>query len=478
VTEVNATASFIARVAAQACAEAEVTGSNSSAFAQACAQAQAQTTSANAHLDQAASLLAQASGQAAASANLTQALSLVALARGEVNASQSDLVTIASYTYAQRGQAFLTSVVLPLSAKANATVDAEMSALANLTQFQTAYSAYAQSQGTATANVKSSASVLQAAISAVDTSSVSSSISAAQSTSADVSSEMSALLNLAGLATMTSVVGDIHACASASSSYQATLGSAESQSSAYTQAQLPSFSGYLSAMVSDASAVQSAGSTYVSSCQAVTTDLSTLLLIPGVQTIYNVLVGLQISGTASSANSSLQTESSSMTTVQSDIASMTSAITTSESSILVGSTLVSAASTASNQCTVFLNETGAAAVANVSASLGTTAQAAQSFVAEANLSTNGTIGAFSSGAATLSTAVSSLSAQTKSSLTTTTTAVGFVHSDINSRVSEVTSSQVDVSQAFQLFSSLNVSAGASAMAQACLELQAAASVSA
>jgi len=472
VAEVNSTASLVATVATQACTGAEVNASNSSGLAQACSEVEVQTVSAVSHLNQAASLLAQPA------VNLTQVLSQVAIARAEVDASQSNLVTIASYTYTLRGHAFLTAVVLPLSAKANMTVNSEQSILANLTQFQTTYSVYVQSQATATADVNSSARILAAAISQVDTSSVSSSVSAAQTTSADVSSEMSALLNLPGIASLTSVIADIHACASAAGSYESALGSAESQSSAYAQTQIPSFSGYLSAMESDTSTVQSAGSTYVSSCQSVTNDLSALLLIPGVQAIYNVLIGLQVSGTAGGANTSLQAETSAMATVKADIISTTSTITTSESSILVSSTLITASDMVAGQGAAFLNATGAAALAQASASLGGTAQAAQSFVASANASAHAAIGTFSSSVVTLSTAATSLSAQTKYSLASTATAVGFMNSDIKSRVSEVASGQAEVSQAFQLFASLNVSGGTSAMAQAYLKLQAAASVSA
>ena len=115
VTEVNATASIFSSVAAQACGAA---GTGTDAFAKACSDVKTQVVAARAHLSQAASLLAQANGGASANVDYSQVMSLVTSARADVNATQSDLVTIAAYTYTQRGQTFYATVISPVSAKA------------------------------------------------------------------------------------------------------------------------------------------------------------------------------------------------------------------------------------------------------------------------------------------------------------------------------------------------------------------------
>jgi hypothetical protein len=58
------------------------------------------------------------------------------------------------------------------------------------------------------------------------------------------------------------------------------------------------------------------------------------------------------------------------------------------------------------------------------------------------------------------------------------TASSYLNSDTHTRISEAATGQADVSQALQLFSGLNVSAGATEMVNAYLEFQAASSVSA
>jgi len=343
VAEVNASASAVASVTAQACAGASAGANSSSTLAQACTQVKADIASATVQLRQATSLLIQSNGTASASVDYSQVLSLVARARAEVNATQSGLTTIAASTYSQRGQAFVTSAVIPLSMEANATIKSEQAIFANFTQFQTSFNAYAQSQATASATIVSSASALATAIAQVNTGSVSTSISAAQYAATEVGLKMTALLGLVSSTLFPTIVADINTCNSAATSYGVVLSSAESQSAKYSLVQLSSFSTYVSLMSSDSTSAQSAGSAYASACATVVSDISTLFSIVGVQAIYNALVSLQISGSMSSASASLQQETTAMVTVQTDISSENSTIISSSSEVLLGANLVATA---------------------------------------------------------------------------------------------------------------------------------------
>jgi hypothetical protein len=474
VAEVNASASTVSSVIVQACAGA--TGSSS--LAQACANVKADIASAAVELRQATSLLIQSNGAATASVDYSQVLSLVASARAEVNATQPGLATITASTYDARGQAFVASVVLPLSAQANATIKSEQAIYANVTQFQTNFNAYAQSQAAASANIVSSVSALATAIAQVNTESATTSITGAQHTASEVELNMSALLGLISGTLFPKVVTDIHACSSDAASYDASLGSAGSQSSAYSQTQLSSFSAYDSTMSSDSNSAQTAGSAYASSCATVVSDISTLFTIPGVQAIYNLLVDLQISGSANDASASLQQETSAMATVLADITSANSIMASTSGEVLLGTDLVATAGSLSTQASLYLNSTGKAALSAVATSMQATAQDAQSFVTGAGSSLQTTVSGFAASATALSSARTSLDTQTQASASSTVLAAAYANSDRSTRTSEVTASQLDVSQALQLFSSMNVSGGAAAMAQACLELQAASTVSA
>lgn len=474
VAEVNATVNVVASVAAQACAS----GSTAQAFAQACAQVSAQVSAARLDLAQASSLLVRSDGQVVASADVSQALSLVAKARAQVEASQSELLTIASYTYVLRGQAYVASVVNPLSAGANATIKAEGSAVTNLTDYQMSWTAYAHAQASAVTSVSSAASALGTAISQVDTGAVATSISSAQSTAGQVNTEMSALLAITALAAFPSVIADIDACVSATSSYESALASASTWSNAYSQTSVSGFGSYLSTGTSDSAAVQSAGSAYVSAYNKVVQDLSGLLTVPGVQAIYNILVGLPVSSTVSGADSALSQETSAMATVQSGISSLSTAVASSGPDIIVSNTLLDDAAASSAQGTIYLNATAAAALAQVSAYAQATAQAAQAYVASAQACLQTTIGGYADSAASLASSGTALDTQTQASVSVTGSAVAYISSDLRLRSSEAATGRADVAQALQFLSSQNVSAGVAAIAQACLEFRMASAVSA
>ena len=473
VAEVNETVSIFSSVAAQTCGTA---GAGPSAFVNACADVKTQVTAARAHLSQAASLLAQANGGASANVDYSQVMSLVTSARGDVNATQSDLVTIAAYTYTQRGQMFYANVVEPLSAKANATVKAEQSALGDLTQFQTSFDSYASSQASAASKVNSSALALASAITQVNVNAVSTSIGTAQSAAGQVKGQMTALLGIAGIVALSSVVTDINACTSAATAYDSNTGSAQTWSQGYTQTQLQGFSGYVTTGTNDAAAVQAGGSAYLSVCNKVVDDLAGLSIIPGVTAIYNVLVGLQISGTVSGVNTALNQETSAMVTVNSDIASLSSAA--SQTNLEVPAGLLSTATSVSSEGSAYLNATAAALLGDVSNSVQSQTQVAGSFVLDAMASVQTSIGTFATAVPSLSSAGASLTDYTQTTLSVVSIAASYFGSATQARIAEAASGRADASQALALFSAQSISDGAAAMVQAYVELQAAASVNA
>ena len=476
VAEVNETVGVIASVQAQACDSVGAAASGTQ-HAQACAQVDAQLVSARTYLGQAASLLAQSSGHATASADVPQILVLVGQARTDVEACQALLLSIASYSYSQRSEAYLSEVIDPLYANANATIRAEESVMAELASFRTSWDAYAQGQASAAANVSAPASSLDAAISVVNTGATATNIYAAQIVAGDVSADMSTLLNLTGLVGQTSLLSLIQECNATSVSYWGSLQTAGTWNGAYSQATLSGFSNYLGAGTTDYASAQSGGSAYESDCQAVIGSLAGYLTVLGVQAIYDNLTSLQISASVSGVDSSLQQETNAMATVQDGISSLTTAVTNGEAAILVTGDLLAAASSVSTQGGAYLNATVKASLGQVSAYASATAQAAQSFVASAQTCLQASIGTYSSTVASLSTSGTSLSAQTQASVSATATAVAYVQSDSQVRAAAVASGQADVAQALQLFSTQNVSAGVAAMAQASLEFQAASGTS-
>ena len=477
VTEVNATASFLASVAARACASGTASASGAGPISQACAELTAQDSAAAANLKDAASLLEGVSSQANATASLSQAMALVSMAREEVTAGQADLLTVASYGYSARAQSYIASVVLPLSAEANATIRSEQSLQENLAAVQGGLEAYAKTQAPAVANVTASLSALAEAIAQVNPAQTSSSVNSSASVASAVNSDMSALLSIPGIAALPSVSGAIQSCSSASSTYGTNLASAAAESNLFSGRLVASFGAYLDTIKQDYASVVASGSSFSTAYQAVIGDINTtiILAIPGVQSIFNDLTSLQVGSSVAGADSSLQAETGAMERVEGAYNSATAAIASSKTSILMNSTLLATASSISNQGPTYLNLTAAGAVSTASDSIQTVVAAARSFMADANASMGATIGTLGESYTVLLNEGESLNASVNRSVTCAANAMAYVGSDASARVTEAASGRAQVSEALVLFSNRNIASGVSALAQGTLDLQAAAS---
>jgi hypothetical protein len=478
ISEVNATATAVAAVTAQACAQANLESSNSTSLSLACTQAESQLAAAEVSLGQAASVLAQSGGQAGATVELSQALSFVSSARTDVNASESALATIAAHTYPQRAQAFVSAVLQPLSAKANATIEEEQLVLYRLSQLQANFSTYAQSQGSASANVDSAASALASAISAVDTGASSSAITGSLSIATQVQSNMTALGNLPGISPLIGVEADISASITATAAYESALTSAETDTGAYSGTPLPSFGTYLNKVQGDQADVNSTGYACLLAYQAVLADLVPYIYVQGVQPIYYNLVGLDVSGSVSEVNSAIQQEAGAMAAVQADITATVALVAASGPSILLGDAVVGAAGTITTEGGALLNATAAAALSEAETSIDDTSQAAQSYVSSANAATEVTVGGFAASAGMLSAAMVSLGAQTQTAAGALATAAGYLDSDFHSRTADAAAGGFEASEALHFFANFDVSQGTALMAQAYLDFQSASSAGA
>jgi hypothetical protein len=476
VAEVNSTASLVASASAKACGS---TASNASALAQLCSEEKAQISAAADNLRLANSYLMQTNGGANASVNLSKARTLVGMARAEVSVAWQDLSALASYTYTARGSDYVSGVILPISAQANATIRSEETLEGNITRFQESLNAYATSQTAAALNVTSSMSALATAVSAVDTGAVTSNISASESTAAMVKSDMNSLLNIQGVAAIASLVADIKASNSTATSYDSALVSAGTESATFTQVQLASFGQYLGTMDQDAATVASGGSDYFAAYSKVVSDLNSpiILSIPGVMQIYVNLTGLNVSGNVTATDAALQLETSAMAKVDTGITAASSAVVSARSAIEVDG-LNSTAVSISMKASAFLNSTAMASVSTVVASVQALSVQADSFIGTAaNATSTGTIGRVISASIALDDAFGTLGASTKATITSAMTAAAYVSSDTSARITEEASARAEVTAAFRFFSNQEVAEGVAAMAQASLYLQAASSAS-
>jgi hypothetical protein len=479
IAEVNSSVAILASVSVDACAQLAVSTSSSSPLAQACSEAAGQVSAARASLNQAAALASQANGQAGANASYSQVLSLVAAARSDVSSTQSEIVTISSYGYAQRAGGYVSSVIEPLSAKANSTIAAEMSANASYASFRSSYDAYAQTQASSTTNIDSKASALATAVADANAGAVVSSAGTAEGVESKVASDLAALLALPGLSAYPNVISDITAAQASAGSFKQAASAAGSEGGAYSQTQLQSFSSYLNTFDQDQASVQTSGTTYVSACQSVETDLSGLLqIIPGISAILADLNGLQISGSVGGLESSMSDAASAMIAVQSDIGAYTTAVATQSSSVAMSAQLSDTAASAATDAETYINSSGAYSASQAESSVQAVAKGAASYLGSANSSAHTTVGAYASSEEALVASGTALEGETSASAASVTAVAGYLGSDLQARVSEAATGQADIASALQSFSSLNVSEGAALMGQGSLDLQSASTVNA
>jgi hypothetical protein len=476
IADVNSTAEVMASVAATACANGAASGSGSGTLAQACAQLATNLSAARSSLDMAATLAAQANGQAGASANYSQVISLVAAARGDLNSTQAEVSSIASSSYVLRADGYVEAVIDPVSLQANSTIAAETSTNSSFFQFQDAFATYTQTQSSSVQSLNASSSALESAVGSVNTGAVSSDIGSADRVTAELDSNLTALLQLPGISLLTSVVADIGACQTNATNYDQATASALSESDSYSQTTISQFAGYVSAMTTDEGAVQSKGAAYVSAYQKVTSDLSSLQ-IPGVSAILDNLLALQVSGSVSGVDSALTEETSAMATVQTDISSFSTTVSAQSSNAEVPASLETAAAVAAS-AEVYLNSTGASAMAAISSALQSTAEAAQSFTADASACLTSTVGAFSSSQQTLSSSGSALKVQTTATAAAISSGGANLAGALQARLSSRSAGQGEVAASLNYFSDGDVADGVSAMEQAYVSFQAASTVGA
>ena len=473
IAEVNASVSAVASVAAGACASASIQA-GPAALGQECSQLEASVSSSAASLDQASALAAQANGASGGAADYAQAVSLVSAAREEVNSTQAELNAVASYGYVARADSYVASFIAPLSAQANATIESEGSANSSFSAFRQSYLAFAEGQTASAGTIGSSASALASAIASVDFQSVHSNVSAADSVASSVGSNISALLALAGISLYPGVVSDADACQSADLAYSGDIATASSASAAFLQTGLPAFATYAGQVSSDSDSALTSGSAYVAACSKVITDLQSIVLT-GVAAILSNLEGLGISGSVSGVDGSLSGEVTAMAAVQSKIGALSAEVATQAPNVLVAAGLMASASAETSSIEAYLNTTGRGTAAEAFASIQNLSDAASSFKSGVNSTLSLRVDAFVAGPPGAYDD-QTLTGDSTASVSYVTTAAALLSGDLLSRTAEAASGQANISSALSLFSDLQLANGASALAQASLEFQAASSV--
>jgi hypothetical protein len=475
--EVNATASIVAKLATRACESISVISANVSLFQDSCAEAASGIANATLDLGEAAALIAQANLNASAGADISQAFSILAQAREDVNASASELATISSFTYYQRGEAYYSQVLLGPYASANSSIREQNSVFANLSAVQSSFKASveaaAQAYGNLTELADNPAGGLLFVFNEI--------ANGAKSTASEASSNFTSLLRIvSSLAGSAPLVSSINTAQAGTSAYSNAVVTVNSSANGFTSTSIPDFSAYLAGLDAASQSVNSTGQTFIADYSNVQVQLEALIRVlgvlapPALLTANTTLTSLKtkVTGIPGSLDSYLAMETEEMSSFGSTVNATVVALRP-ESGAVVSAATVQALVAIAHEEAVYLNATSLAAVRSSASSIQSDANATAVLVTSANSSLSKTVGQFYDSIGSLLTTyiLGGWANKTTSALTR---AVSVVSSDLAARTSALTYAKLEVTSALSFFYSLDVSIGVSLMVAADTNFQAAA----
>ncbi len=485
IAAVNASTLQVSSAINQTCATTTVANSTYLAkFQLDCASGKAEISNATAALNEAAALVAGVkSGQ---SANLAALANLLSRARASVGNASTQLVTISSFTYASRGEAFAKGPMASQIATANASVRSQGALDAGFKLDVSSFQAFSASQASTADGLDASASTVASSMSSVSMTALDASISSQQATLAAVSGNLTQLSGeIPGLLLpplqASDLQGNVTATETSLNSYKSALLSTSASAGDYPRVTISGFSAYVGSFDSGTATSESDGSAFASSLASLQTQLATLAgefpLVSSLAVWQNTFASLVTTVDAGNtrADASMQATAGALATANSDVVALTTRVQAAPQ-VEVNQTLLQNVSSVASSEAGFLNATALAEVRSASASLDSEAQLASSYAASSQSLLGLTVGNFESASQTLIAQGASLKSLGQSTSNAMTTASTFIDQDLTLRSQAFSSAESLISQAMGAFRAQQVPQGTSLLEQASLQLQAAYSV--
>ncbi len=489
VAEVNATVSVIASVQAKACASGSATVANASALAQACAQVSAEVKNATVDMRRAASITAQLSAGAATNVNLSDAAILVAQARAELNSASAGLRTVASFGYAARARAFLANVLLVVSAKANATIALQQSALSNYIGVGAALAGDVSTQASAIGNVTAAAGLLSSSVSAANgyLARVAANGTAVQeallTSSSDLSNLTGTLALLIPVSSLTQIDADVSSTQTAVLAYNGSVSTLMGDTRAFGSTALSTTSTFAAAFHTDTQTAGTDGSVVLNDYAKVKADLSLLItafpllkaeLGPLNATLYSDASAISSSRTALAGSAgSAQTQ---LNTTAALYGSFSTAVSSSKPGILALNDTVAPLASLVAEESLYLNSSSTASLRGSLLSLQAAAGSSLNFTDYAEAMLGATAGGFAASGAALASKGASLESQSSAAAQEVSHGSAYISADAEARAALVSTANAEFAHALALFASLQTAAGTSDVAHAEVSLYAAAGI--
>jgi trimeric autotransporter adhesin len=481
VASLNDSAMLLSSVIDETCASTTVGGSLESGFLADCATAKSWLVNATAQLGTASTLLAAVEAGAPGS-SVSGFAGIVSQARTDVSGADSELLTLAPFTYAARAEAYADGPLASQLAAANASASLQGKLADWFGRDVSAYQNFSVSQSSAVEGMTSAASTLASAISSVSMTSVTTSIAAQQTTLASALSNMTSFSQLlTSLPLPSSIISGLLANASTAegslNTYDSALSNLSASAGSFQSVTVGAFSSYIPTFYALDNTEETDAAAFASSLSTLQVQVGTIAnlfpliaaLATWASTFAQIATNINTGGTQVTA--SLAAAYSSTQSVSSGAASLTTAVRGAPQALASSALLQNVSSVYSSESGL-LNSTALASVSSASSALQSDWQLASEFVITSQSLLEATMGGFAGAPHTLAAQASSLSAETQSASSSMSSASAYLTADLDARTATVASATSLIAQANTAFGALQVAQGAALLARASATLAA------
>lgn len=472
----------LSSVIGETCASTTVDQSLAGEFLQDCTAAKSWMVNATAQLSSASALLVAVEAGAPGS-SISAFARIVSQARTDTSRADSELLTLAPFTYASRGEAYADGPIASRLAAANASAKLQGKIAGWFGEDASAYQSFSASQTSAVEGVTGAASALASAISSVSMTPVVTSIAAQQTTLTGVLSNLTSFSQqVAALPLPPSTISALQANASTAEDslkvYDSALSALSASADSFQSVTVGAFSSYISTFYALDNAEETDAAAFTASLSTLQTQVGAVAgEFPAVtslatwgSTFAQAETTVDTGGTQ--VFSSLQSAYSSTQGVSSGIASLTPEVRDA-SRALVSSALLQNVSSVYSSESGLLNSTGLASVFSASSALQSYWLLASEFVITSQSVLDSTMAGFAGAPHALAAQASSLGSEAQSASSAMSNASACLTADLDARTATVASATSLVAQATAAFHALHVVQGTALLAQASVALTAA-----
>lgn len=480
ITSANGTTAVLSTIITNVCAMTSVNSSLTGGFLHDCNAGRTDVSNSFVALKEASIAVAEAeAGQAGA--NLSTSSVFVAQARSNLTQAAALIGQLSAYTYAERGEAFVSGPLAHQMALANASVGVQGSLSAEFGTLVSDFQSSSSAIGTGVDGVTSTVSVTSSAISSVDYASVGTSASTQEATLANIQSDLALLGQQLPAALPPGITATIQSDITATQAnltiYSKALENSGSVADSYPSVILSGFSAYSASYQAGVMATEQEAQAFLASYSSLQTEVNDVASqFPLLTILAQWSVTLDSAGQGAAAGSvavdtALQGMSSALTSLGTDISDSTVAVESATTKVQVGSALIQNATAISSSEVGWLNSTGMTLVVQAVASLKTTAQAASNFTASSQALMQLQLDQIGPAAQNLASMGASVKSQTAAASGSMSSAEVVIAGDLQARVQAVASANSLIHQALSLLGALQVSQGVSLLVQASAQVQ-------